>query len=83
MKHYTNYILQHKTLKNLDAVIKAMYLPKDSTELINLSDVFAKVHNILLGCINEHSESILQLFDLESLIFFIQQIDKVAKEKGT
>lgn len=83
MKHYTNYIMQHKTLKNLDAVIKAMYLPKDSNELINLSENFAKVHNILLACINEHSESILQLFDLESLMFFLGQIDKVAKEKGT
>lgn len=41
------------------------------------------MHNILLGCINEHSESILQLFDLESLMFFLAQIDKVAKEKGT
>jgi hypothetical protein len=83
MKHYTNYIMQHKTLKNLDAVIKAMYLPKDSNELINLSENFAKVHNILLACISEHSESILQLFDLESLMFFLGQIDKVAKEKGT
>lgn len=41
MKHYTAYIMQHKTLKNLDAVIKAMYLPKDSSELINLSESFA------------------------------------------
>lgn len=41
MKHYTNYIMQHKTLKSLDAVIKAMYLPKDSSELINLSESFA------------------------------------------
>ena len=41
MKHYTGYILQHKTLKTLEAIIKNMYLPKDSNELLNLSESFA------------------------------------------
>lgn len=38
---------------------------------------------MLLECINQYCESILQLFDLESLLVFLRQIDKVAKEKGT
>lgn len=60
-----------------------MYLPKDSNELINLSESFAQVHHILLECISDYNESILQLFDLESLMVFLAQIDSVAKEKGT
>jgi len=60
-----------------------MYAPKDSSELTNLSESFAKVHHCLLACISDHSENILQLFDLESLMVFMKEIDKVAKEKGT
>lgn len=71
MKHYTSYILKHKILKSLDAVIKGMYLPQDSNELINFSESFAQVHHILLACITDYSESILQLFDLESLLVFL------------
>ena len=41
------------------------------------------MHHILLECISDYSESILQLFDLESLMVFLTQIDSVAKEKGT
>lgn len=60
-----------------------MYLPNDSHELTNLSESFAQIHHVLLECISQYSGSILQLFDLESLLVFLHQIDKVAKEKGT
>lgn len=83
MRHYTGYVLQHKTLRSLDAVIKEMYVPKDSNELVNWSESFAKVHHCLLACISDHSETILQLFDLDALTVFLKEIDKVAKEKGT
>ena len=83
MKHYTNYIMQNKTIKNLDAVIQNMYLPNDSQELVTLSESYAQIHHVLLECISQYSESILQLFDLDSLMVFLEQIDKFAKEKGT
>ena len=41
------------------------------------------MHHCLLACISDHSETILQLFDLESFMIFLSEIDKVAKEKGT
>jgi|LakMenE18May11ns_1017448.scaffolds.fasta_scaffold6107487_1 hypothetical protein len=41
MKHYTNYIMQNKTIKNLDAVIQNMYMPNDSQELVTLSESYA------------------------------------------
>ena len=56
---------------------------ENSNELSNLSDSYAEIYQVLLECINQYYESILQLFDLESLIVFLRQIDKVAKEKGT
>ena len=37
----------------------------------------------MIECIHNYSDSILQLFDLDSLFAFLLQIDKVAKEKGT
>jgi hypothetical protein len=41
MKHYTSYILKHKTMKSLDTVLKNMYLPSDSNQVANLSESFA------------------------------------------
>lgn len=81
MKHYTNYILQVKTQKNLEAIIQAMY--ENTNEASNLSESYAEINQVILECINQYAESILQLFDLNSLIAFLRHIDKVAKEKGT
>ena len=81
MRHYTNYILQVKTQKNLDTIIQAMY--EDTNEASNLSESYAQINQVILECINQYCESILQLFDLNSLIAFLRHIDKVAKEKGT
>jgi hypothetical protein len=39
MKHYTNYILQVKTAKNLEAIIQAMY--ENTNEASNLSESYA------------------------------------------
>ena len=57
MKHYTSYIMQVKTQKNLEAVIQAMY--ENTNELSNLSDSYAQIHQVLLECINQYCESIL------------------------
>ena len=81
MKHYTNYILQVKTQRNLEAIIQAMY--ENTNEASNLSENYAQLHQVILECINQYCESILQLFDLNSLLAFLRHIDKVAKEKGT
>jgi len=81
MKHYTNYILQVKTQKNLDTIIQGMY--ENTNEASNLSESYAQIHQVILECINQYCESILQLFDLNSLLAFLRHIDKVAKEKGT
>jgi hypothetical protein len=37
---------------------------------------------VLIDCIEDYGESILTLFGIDSLIVFLQQIDKVSKEKG-
>lgn len=42
MKHYTNYILQVKTQKNLDAVVMAMY--ENTNEASNLSESYAQIN---------------------------------------
>ena len=81
MKHYTSYILQVKTQKNLETIIQGMY--ENTNELSELSDSYAQIHQVLMECIYQYSEQFLQLFDLESLLVFLRQIDKVAKEKGT
>lgn len=39
MKHYTNYILQVKTQKNLEAIIQGMY--ESTNEASNLSESYA------------------------------------------
>ena len=42
MRHYTNYILQVKTQKNLDTIIQAMY--ENSNEASNLSESYAQIN---------------------------------------
>ena len=50
MKHYTNYILQVKTQKNLDTIIQAMY--ENTNEASNLSESYAQINQVILECIN-------------------------------
>lgn len=38
---------------------------------------------MLIECIEKYSSSILQIFDFESVIEFLKNIDKIAKEKAT
>ena len=57
MKHYTSYILQVKTQKNLETIIQAMY--ENTNELSNFSDSYAQILQVLLECINQYCESIL------------------------
>ena len=50
MKHYTNYILQVKTQKNLDTIIQGMY--ENTNEASNLSESYAQIHQVIIECIN-------------------------------
>ena len=54
MKHYTAYILQVKTQKNLEAIIQGMY--ENTNELSNLSESYAQIHSVLMECIYQYSE---------------------------
>ena len=52
-------------------------------EEFSFSQYYAELQRILIECIEEYGESIMTLFGLDSLVMFINQIDKVSKEKGT
>ena len=49
----------------------------------DLSEHFATMSQIILECIEAHSETILQIFDFNSLLIFLRQLDQLFKEKGT
>ena len=48
-----------------------------------IAEFYSQIHTILFECVTDYSENIVQLFDFESLLAFLGQIDQVAKEKGT
>ena len=50
MKHYTNYIMQSKTQKNLELVIQTMY--EHTNEASNLSESYASINQVILECIS-------------------------------
>lgn len=52
-------------------------------EECQISTYYAEFQRILIACIEDYGESITNLFGIDSLLLFIDQIDKVSKEKGT
>lgn len=60
---------------------------KDTTQhlldMFSFSQSYAELHKILINCIEDYGESIMSLFGIDHLLIFLQQIDKLSKEKGT
>lgn len=54
---------------------------RGSAEGEGLSNYFADIDKTLIQCIENYSSNILQLFDFESLLEFIKNIDILAKDK--
>ena len=48
-----------------------------------ISDYYGQIQRILIECMENYSASIIQIFDFESLLEFIKNIDQIAKEKAT
>lgn len=80
MKYYSMYILQGKIQKDLEKTLQAMF-SKGSVDAEGLSNYFADIDKTLIECIENYGSNIMQLFDFESLLEFIKNIDILAKEK--
>eukprot|EP00347_Sterkiella_histriomuscorum_P010672 403375368 len=91
MKHYSHYLMNDKIQKDIDIIIQDMFqntvvtIPthdQDQQQQL-VSDSYGEIQRILVDCMENYASSIIQLFDHESLIEFIKNIDKIAKEKAT
>lgn len=87
MKHYTQFLLATRIHRGgVDRVLNEMFQRSVSAASftdMQYSDYYGQIQKVFIGCIEKYSRSILQIFDFESVLEFIKNINNIAKEKGT
>ncbi|CDW72213.1 UNKNOWN [Stylonychia lemnae] len=82
MKYYSQYLMQNKVQCDIETIILDMFQKTIQNPTGQpISDYYGQVQRILIDCMENYSASIIQLFDFESLMEFVKNIDNLAKEK--